>query len=64
VDIADYIGTREDEVFVAAFQRRTAKILGGQITLLQHGSHRPVEDEYTGGKGIFESLATDLPLSV
>jgi len=45
MDAQHHIRARLDQVFVATFERRSAEIGGGEVLLLQHGSHGPVEDE-------------------
>ena len=44
------------QVLIAAFERRAAKVVGGQPPLLQHGSPGPVEDQYTLRQDVFERL--------
>ena len=54
----DDVGAGFDQIFVAAFEARAAEIRGGEIAVLEHGAHGPVEDEDAGGKGVGErSLA-------
>jgi hypothetical protein len=45
VDAADDIGTGEVEVLVAAVVLLAAEVRRAQIGGLDHGAHRPVEDE-------------------
>src|SRR5262249_10173115 len=45
MDIEDDVGPGEYEVFVAAFQVRSAKISGGQLLCLNSGAHRAVQNE-------------------
>ena len=56
VDVEDDVGAGEDEVIVAAFERGSAEIGGGEVALLDHGSHCAVEHKDAGGEGIFERL--------
>ena len=56
VDVEDDVGTGEDEMIVAAFERESAEIRGGEVALLDHGAHGAVEHEDAGGEGIFERL--------
>ncbi len=39
------IGSRDVEIFVAAFEVGAPEIRGGQILLLQHGAHRAIQHE-------------------
>ncbi len=64
MNVGDDVGTREDEVFIAAFQGGSAEVGGRELTLLQHGSHGSVEHENTCGKRVFEGLAANPPLLV
>src|SRR5216683_5088933 len=43
VDVEDDVWARAHEIFVTAFERGAAEILGGEIALLQHGTHGAVE---------------------
>jgi hypothetical protein len=45
VNAEDYVRTGDDQIFVAAFEVRAAKILRGEIFLLQHGAHGAIENE-------------------
>jgi len=45
VNIQNYVRSRSNEIFIAAFKRSSAKILRSQVALLQHRPHRPVEHE-------------------
>ena len=56
MDVEDDIGAGEDEILVAAFERGSAEIGGGEVALLEHGAHGAVEHEDAGGEGIFERL--------
>ena len=56
MDAEHHIGPRAHQVLVAAFQRRSAEVRGGQLLLLQHGPHGPVEDEDTLLQDVFERL--------
>ena len=40
------VRTGNDQILVATFQLRPAKILRRKILLLQHGAHGPIENEY------------------
>jgi hypothetical protein len=64
VHVCDDIGAREDKVFIAAFKGGSAEVCGGELTLLQHGSHGSVEHENTCGQRVFEGLAANPPLLV
>ena len=48
MDVQHDVGPRPDQVLVAAFQGRPAEVLSGQMPLLEHGPHRPIEDENAG----------------
>jgi hypothetical protein len=50
MNVYDHIGPRNDQNFVATFERRPAEVIRGQRTLLQHGTHRAVEHQNAGGK--------------
>ncbi len=41
--VQDYIWPGAHQVFVAAFERRAAEVLGGEVALLQHRAHGAVE---------------------
>src|SRR6266481_3241790 len=43
VDVEDDVWARAHEIFVTAFERGAAEILGGEIALLQHRTHGAVE---------------------
>jgi len=45
VDRLDDVRAREHQVLVAAFERRPAEVVRGQIPALDGGAHRAVEDE-------------------
>ena len=60
MDIDNDIRTRKDQVFIAPFEGRPAEIVGGQVTLLEHGTHGSVEHEHTLAKGVKKGLASDL----
>src|SRR5579859_4478103 len=45
VNLQHHIGPRAHQIFVAAFQRGTAEVLGGEVSLLQHGPHGAVEHQ-------------------
>ena len=44
--------------FVAALETPTAEIGGGEMTLLQHRPHGPIENEDTLSEGIQKGLAS------
>jgi hypothetical protein len=60
MDIDNHIRAGQDEVFVAAFECRTAKILSGQVRLLQHGAHGAIQHKNALAEGVKKSLASDL----
>ncbi len=41
----DHVRTRDDQIFVAAFEMRAAEIRRGEILLLQHGAHGAIENQ-------------------
>jgi hypothetical protein len=45
VNIQNDIRPRSNEVFIAPFERSSAKIRCRQVPLLQHRPHRPVKHE-------------------
>ena len=56
MNLEHHIGPCLDQVFVAALERRTAEIGGGEMPLLQHGAHGPVEHEDARGESVVEVL--------
>ena len=53
---ADRVGTRQDEVLVAALQLRAAEVGRGQRTGLQHRPHRAVEHEHAAMEELAQLL--------
>src|SRR5260370_1251321 len=45
VNIQNHIRARSNQVFIASFERSSAKIRRIQVPLLQHGPHRAVKHE-------------------
>src|SRR6202023_1215232 len=55
VDVEDHVRPGADQIFVAAFQRGAAEILGGEVALLQHGAHGAVEHKNALRQQVAES---------
>ncbi len=45
MNCGDHVGAGQHEMIVAAFERGAAEIRSGQIALLDHGAHGPIEDK-------------------
>ena len=45
MDLLDHVGTREDEILVAAFQLGAAEILGAEVFFLDRRAHGAIQDE-------------------
>ena len=45
MDSQHHVGPRDHQIFVAAFQVRSAEIGRREVRLLQHGAHRAIQDE-------------------
>ena len=45
VNVQDHLGARANEILVASFERRAAKIRRTQVALLQHGAHGAVKHQ-------------------
>src|SRR5579859_3264274 len=45
MDFQNRVRPREYKMIVATFERRSSKILGSQLLLLDHGAHGAIEDE-------------------
>ncbi len=61
MNVEDDIRAREDQIFIAAFERGAAEIGRREMALLQHRAHSSIEHQDTSGKSVFESLAPQLP---
>ncbi len=49
---SDYVRAGLHQDFVAAFQGRSAEILGSEVAGLEHGAHGAIEHEDAGIQGI------------
>ena len=47
---ADELGPGENQILVATFELRAAKVGGRQIAVLDRGAHRAIEDEDAGSE--------------
>ncbi len=61
MNVEHHIGAREDQIFVAAFERRAAEIGSRQLAILQHGAHGSIEHNDTSSKSVFESQSAMPP---
>ncbi len=60
MDLENPFRTCSAQLLKAVIKRRAAKIGRRGTVRLQHGTHRPVDHEDTGGEGIVETLAAQI----
>ena len=51
-----------DEILIASFESRAAEVCSGEMTLLQHRTHRSIEHKYTASERVFEGLPANAPI--
>ena len=59
--VLDHVRTGKHQILVAALEFRAAKILGGKLPLLQHGTHGSIEHQDASGQSLFEGAETLSP---
>jgi len=58
MDVENNVRSCLYQVLIAAFERRTAEIVGSQVPLLQHGAHCPIQHENAALEGLVQRFAT------